>query len=132
MKTCAWTEDHWSDVNAQMLYQQVLVLRQMPMNNATGITEAESARADWRVVQGWTGGGHSPRSPAPVRGMWRSFAGDVRRTQPHRSCRALAHPDIEHFTQTVPLAKWAAFGRGCEAFRTPTSQCRPGTTVPAS
>ena len=29
--------------NAQMLYQQVVVLRQMPMNNATGITEAERA-----------------------------------------------------------------------------------------
>jgi uncharacterized membrane protein len=29
--------------SAQMLYQQVVVLRQMPMNNATGITEAERA-----------------------------------------------------------------------------------------
>jgi uncharacterized membrane protein len=29
--------------NAQMLYQQVVVLKQMPMNNATGITEAERA-----------------------------------------------------------------------------------------
>ena len=27
--------------NAQMLYQQVVVLRQMPMNNATGITDDE-------------------------------------------------------------------------------------------
>jgi uncharacterized membrane protein len=29
--------------NAQMVYQQVVVLKQMPMNNATGLTEAERA-----------------------------------------------------------------------------------------
>jgi len=29
--------------SAQMIYQQVVVLRQMPMNNATGLTEAERA-----------------------------------------------------------------------------------------
>ena len=27
--------------NAQNIYQQVVITRQMPMNNATGITEAE-------------------------------------------------------------------------------------------
>ena len=29
--------------HAQMVYQQVVVLKQMPMNNATGLTEAERA-----------------------------------------------------------------------------------------
>ncbi|HWS05860.1 MAG TPA: hypothetical protein VN230_08765, partial [Burkholderiaceae bacterium] len=29
--------------NAQMVYQQVVVLKQMPMNNSTGMTEAERA-----------------------------------------------------------------------------------------
>jgi uncharacterized membrane protein len=34
--------------NAQMVYQQVVVLKQMPMNNATGLTEAERALiAEW-------------------------------------------------------------------------------------
>ena len=29
--------------NAQMIYQQVVVLKQMPMNNSTGLTEGERA-----------------------------------------------------------------------------------------
>ena len=38
--------------HAQMLYQQVVVLRQMPMNNATGLTEAERA-----LIGEWFKGG---------------------------------------------------------------------------
>jgi uncharacterized membrane protein len=35
-------------LNAQNLYQQVVVTKQMPMNNATGITDAERATiAQW-------------------------------------------------------------------------------------
>jgi uncharacterized membrane protein len=32
--------------HAQNIYQQVVITRQMPMNNATGITEAERALVD--------------------------------------------------------------------------------------
>ena len=37
--------------NAQAIYQQAVVLRQMPMNNATGITEQErQALGQWYLA----------------------------------------------------------------------------------
>jgi uncharacterized membrane protein len=38
--------------HAQTVYQQVVVLKQMPMNNATGMTEAERA-----LIGEWFKGG---------------------------------------------------------------------------
>ena len=41
MKNMRFDSADMISANAQNIYQQAVVLRQMPMNNATGITESE-------------------------------------------------------------------------------------------
>ncbi len=43
MKNIRLDSDTAIKAQAQAIYQQVVVLKQMPMNNATGMTEAERA-----------------------------------------------------------------------------------------
>ena len=52
MAAAAWAADEAVRQQAQAIYQQVVVTRLMPMNNATGITEDERA-----VVGAWFAAG---------------------------------------------------------------------------
>jgi uncharacterized membrane protein len=56
MKNIRLDSDAAIQAQAQAIYQQVVVLKQMPMNNATGITDAERA-----LVGEWFQGGAKTR-----------------------------------------------------------------------